>query len=167
MAVFIFTLLSERLKSRRSAATKATTETRSATRSVWSAATESRSWSVSMLLGKGIFTSKEIKAVYDMNHSIAVYIIIIGVAALHGIHGSAEITHVLQYVIKLQRHTQGISLQEALAHLCIPYQFICIGSSIIAPTGILMQVCRYTHIPRQIDIEVSSIRELPRVKIIA
>ena len=70
------------------------------------------------------FTTKNIDTINGVKHGIAVYAVILGVAALHRIYYTAEIALIAEYVIKLKRNCQGIAFQETLAQLQIPYKLV-------------------------------------------
>ena len=44
-----------------------------------------------------------------MQHGIAVYVVILCVAALHSVYGATEVAQVVENVVELQHHRQWLS----------------------------------------------------------
>ena len=85
--------------------------------------------------------AEDVYAVDGVEHGVAVNTVILGVAALHGVDGAAEVALLVQDVIKLQRHGKGVVLKEALAKLRVPYQLVCVHRSVaITAAAVLMKV---------------------------
>ena len=58
--------------------------------------------------------AEHIETVDNVQHGIAVYRVILHVAALHGVDGAAEVALVAQYVVELNHHRQRLAFEEAL-----------------------------------------------------
>jgi len=79
---------------------------------------------VSAFFLAGFFASEDVKAVNNVQHGVAVYAVILCVAALHGVDCAAEVALVVQYVIVLQRHRERLAFEEALAQLRVPDKLV-------------------------------------------
>ena len=101
-----------------------------------------------------------------MQHRIAIYAIVLCIASLHRTNGTTEIALFLQNVIKLQRYRKSLAFEEALTQLCVPYKFIGIHRIVvISSTAILVNVGSQASTPRKIHCCITTISELPRIKI--
>ena len=101
-----------------------------------------------------------------MQHGIRVDTIIRGVAPAHRVDASREVAHLMQDVVELQHHRQRSALQETLRNLRIPYQLVGVQRGItVSPPALVVHIGRETHAPRRIQVQRTSIAELPGVKV--
>lgn len=88
-----------------------------------------------------LVAAKDVQSINHVQHGIAVDAVIFGVAALHGINGSAEVALIVQDVVELQRQCEVALFQQTLRQLHVPHQFVGVHSLVVvATTTVLMQV---------------------------
>ena len=101
-----------------------------------------------------------------MQHGVAVDAVILDVAALRGVDGSAEVALVVENVVKLQHHRQRLALEEALCYLRVPHQLVRVHRLVaVAASAVLVQVGAEAHAPRRVYRERAAIGKLPCVEV--
>ena len=71
------------------------------------------SWTIASVARAHAFaahlSAKHIEAVNYVQHGVAVYVVILCVAALHSVYGATEVAQVVENVVELQHHRQWLS----------------------------------------------------------
>ena len=116
---------STRTTSRMTAIEWTTTEIRTTTRTARTART-----TLTCLLA-----SKEIQAIYHMQHRIAVDGIILRIRTGCGRNGTRESALLTKNIVELKHHGQRLALQETLRELSIPYILISIHAAVVISTA--------------------------------
>ena len=119
---------STRTTSRMTAIEWTTTEIRSATRTART--TRTTRTTLTCLLA-----SKEIQAIYRMQHRIAVDGIILGIRTGCSRDGTREGALLAKDIVELKHDGQWLALQETLRELSIPYILISIHAAVIISTA--------------------------------
>ena len=87
--------------------------------------------------------AKDVQSINHVQHGVAVDAVVFGVAALHGINGSAEVALVVQDVVELQRQREVALFEQTLRQLHVPHQLVGVhGLIVVATAAVLVQVGR-------------------------
>lgn len=115
-----------------------------------------------------LFVAHSIYFVYYVQHAIAIYGIVLCVAAHGCVYGAAYIALLVQNIIQLECHCERIAFQEARCYLSVPQEFVGVERRVVkASTTAHGQISRYRKpLPWQFDIATGSIGEVPRVHIV-
>src|SRR3712207_6145193 len=104
------------------------------------------------------FIAEDVKAVSKPEHAIAVNAVELGNRTYVGRQRTADIGLLLQNIVNLETDSSGISFQKVLRNLGIPDKFIPVHTCIpVATAGIVGNISRQRHLPRQGDVGAHSI----------
>ena len=71
-----------------------------------------------------LLASDDIQSVDDVEHGIRVDAVVLGIGTGHGSKGTAQGALLVQQVVELEQHGEGLALEEALRYLSVPYQLV-------------------------------------------
>lgn len=112
------------------------------------------------------FAAHEVELVDEVYHHIGVYSIGPRVASHGCADRTADAALFLQDVIPLYNDGGSSLLQEGLAYLCVPYQFVGVHAGIaISSAALFAYVGAETCSPRSVDGEITSVIEAPVVHV--
>ena len=101
-----------------------------------------------------------------MEHGIAVDAVIPCIATLEGVDGTAEVALLVQQVVELEQHGEGLALEEALRYLSVPYQLVGVHRVVVISTAAAFgDIGRECRTPGGIEAERGSIAELPCIEV--
>ena len=101
-----------------------------------------------------------------MHHHVAVDGIAPRVRTLRGRNRTADVAPLAQNVIPLYGNRSGVAFQETLRKLGVPDQLVGVHRLVIvSAAAALSDVGGQAHVPRHVDLYVSTVREIIRVQI--
>ena len=104
--------------------------------------------------------AENIQLVEEVNHKVTVYSVRPAVPSHLSIDTAADVALLMQYVEQLQAQSSSIAGQKALRNLGIPNKFVGVHGMVVkAATAIHGHVCRNSHIPRGVNLQIATICE--------
>ena len=114
----------------------------------------------------GTLAAEDVEAVDEVNHAIGVDGVVPRVAAHLCVDGAAHVALLVQDVVELQADGGGVAFEEALGDLGVPYKFVRVHRGVgIATARTHGKVGRKGHAPREVEVGVGAVGEVPRIHV--
>lgn len=118
------------------------------------------------LVTGGALAIEDVEAVDEVDHAIGVDGVVPRVAAHLCVDGAAHVALLVQDVVELQADGGGVAFEEALGNLGVPYKLVGVHRGVgIATARAHGEVGREGHAPREVEVGIGTVREVPRIHV--
>ena len=101
-----------------------------------------------------------------MKHGIGVDTVVLGIATGVGVDPTLEVALLLEQVVEIECHDEGLALEEGLGDLSVPDEFVGVHRRVvISPTAVFADVGADLEPCRQTQQDLSAVAELPRIEV--
>ena len=101
-----------------------------------------------------------------MEHGIGVDAVVLGIATGVSVNPTLEVALLLEQVVEIECHDEGLALEEGLGDLSVPDEFVGVHRRVvISPTAVFADVGADLEPCRQTQQDLSAVAELPGIEV--